>query len=133
MGNYFCGAESEERMESYKKLTVYQKSCALVLKIYQTSKDFPKEEIFGLTSQLRRSAVSIPCNIAEGYRRGHRREYIQFLYIARGSCGELETLLSLSKNLGLIDTKTFEGLSEEQDEVSRLLYGLIRSLTKPKK
>jgi four helix bundle protein len=133
MGNCFCGAESEERMESYKKLTVYQKSGALVLKIYQTSKDFPREEIFGLTSQLRRSAVTIPCNIAEGYRRGHRREYIQFLYIARGSCGELETLLSLSENLGLIDTETFEGLSEEQDEVSRLLYGLIRSLTKPKK
>jgi four helix bundle protein len=133
MGNCFCGAESEERMESYKKLTVYQKSGALVLKIYQTSKDFPREEIFGLTSQLRRSAVTIPCNIAEGYRRGHRREYIQFLYIARGSCGELETLLSLSENLGLIDTETFEGLSEEQDEVPRLLYGLIRSLTKPKK
>jgi four helix bundle protein len=82
---------------------------------------------------MRRSAVSIPCNIAEGYRRGHRREYIQFLYVARGSCGELEKLLSLSKDLGLIDKETFERLSKEQDEVSRLLYGLIRSLTKPKK
>jgi len=129
----FCGAESEEWMESYKNLIVYQKAYTLVLKIYQISKEFPKEEIFGLTSQMRRSAVFISCNIAEGYRRGHRREYIQFLYVARGSCGELETLLSLSKDLGFIDSVTFENLYKDQDEVSRLLYGLISSLTKPKK
>lgn len=129
----FCGAKSEESMQSCKDLVVYQKAYRLVLKIYQISKEFPKEEIFGLTSQMRRSAVFISCNIAEGYRRGHRREYIQFLYVARGSCGELETLLSLSKDLGFIDSVTFENLYKDQDEVSRLLYGLISSLTKPKK
>lgn len=117
-------------MESYKDLLVYQKAYKLTLAVYQVTKKYPKEEIFGLVSQMRRSAVSIPCNIAEGYRRGHRREYIQFLHIARGSCGEIETLLSLSKDLGFIDPKNFDALYREQDEVSRMLYALTRSLIK---
>jgi four helix bundle protein len=120
-------------MQSYKDLIIYQKSYKLALEIYQVTKDYPKEEIYGLISQMRRSAVSIPCNIAEGYRRGHRKEYIQFLYMAHGSCGELETLLSLSFDLGLIDKDAFDRLYLMQEEVSRLLYGLISSLLKPKK
>ena len=115
-------------MQSYKDLIVYQKSYKLVLQIYKTTKNYPKEEIYGLVSQMRRSAASIPCNIAEGYRRGHRKEYIQFLHLAHGSCGELETLLSLSLDLGLLDKNVFDGLYSMQEEVSRLLNGLISSL-----
>jgi len=120
-------------MESYKDLIVYQKSYKLSLEIYQVTKNYPKEEIYGLTSQMRRSAVSIPCNIAEGYRRGHRKEYVQFLYIAQGSCGELETLMSLSNDLGMLDRNTFEKLYSMQEEVSKLLRGLISSLLKVRK
>jgi four helix bundle protein len=115
-------------MESYKDLIVYQKGYQLSLQIYQATKNYPKSEVYGLVSQMRRSAVSIPCNIAEGYRRGHRKEYIQFLHIAHGSCSELETLLSLSKDLSLTDKGTFSSLYQLQEEISRLLRGLIASL-----
>jgi len=119
-------------VESYKDLIGYQKAYQLSLKIYRATKDFPPGELYGLVSQMRRSAISIPCNIAEGYRRGHRKEYIQFLYIAQGSCSELETRLSLSKDLGFIVEETFESLYQAQDEISRLLRALIASLSKPK-
>jgi len=120
-------------MKSYKDLIAYQKAYKFALEIYQMTKNFPKEEIYGLISQMRRSSVSIPCNIAEGYRRGHRKEYIQFLYMANGSCGELETLLSLSYDLAMIDRDTFEKLYPMQEEISRLLRGLIISLLEPKR
>ena len=120
-------------MQSYKELFVYQKGYQLSLEIYRVTNNFPKEELYGIVSQMRRAAISIPCNIAEGYRRGHRKEYIQFLYIAQGSCGELETLLSLSKDLRFLDEQTFNNLYQSQDEISRLLRGLIFSLSKPKK
>jgi four helix bundle protein len=100
----------------------------LALGVYRITKEYPKEEIFGLVSQMRRSAVSIPCNITEGYRRKHRRENIRFLHIAQGSCGEHGTLIPLSKDLDLVDEFTLETLYRQQDEVSRLLNGLIRSL-----
>ena len=122
-----------KRIQSYKDLIVYQKGYKLALEIYRATKKFPKEEIFGLVSQMRRSAVSIPCNIAEGYRRNHRKEYIQFLYIASGSCGELETLVSLSQDLNLVDYDDFNNLYCLQDEISRLLQGLINSLSRTKR
>jgi len=117
-------------MESYKNLVAYQKAYDLALGTYQVTKDYPKEEIYGLVSQMRRSAVSIPCNIAEGYRRKSRKEYIQFLHIAYGSCGELETLLSLSRDLKFIDENGSRRLYQLQEEVSRLLNGLITSLVR---
>jgi len=80
------------KMQSYRDLIAYQKAYQLTLDVYKTTKSFPREELFGVVSQMRRSAVSIPCNIAEGYCRNHRKEYVQFLNIAFGSCGELETL-----------------------------------------
>ena len=118
-------------VQSYNDLIVYQKSYKLTLQIYQTTKNYPNEEIYGLISQMRRSSVSIPCNIAGGYRRGHRKEYIQFLHMAHGSCGELETLLSLSQDLGIIEKDSFENLYRLQEEVSKLLKGLMVSLSKP--
>ena len=120
-----------EKIRSYKDLIVYQKSYKLSIEVYRVTKKFPSSEIYGLVSQMRRCAISIPCNIAEGYRRG-RKEYIQFLRIAQGSGSELETLISLSKDLGLIDEAVFNSLYQMQEDVSRLLSGLIFSLSKPK-
>jgi len=116
------------KMQSYRELIAYQKAYQLTLDIYKATKNFPKEELFGIVSQMRRSAVSIPCNIAEGYCRNHRKEYVQFLNIAFGSCGELETLLSLSKDLGYLAQSDFNTFDEQLKDVSRLLWKLIVSL-----
>jgi four helix bundle protein len=116
------------KMQSYRDLIAYQKAYQLTLDIYKSTKRFPKEELFGIVSQMRRSAVSIPCNISEGYCRNHRKEYVQFLNIAFGSCGELETLLSLSKDIGYLANSDFETLYESQKGVSKLLWKLIASL-----
>jgi four helix bundle protein len=120
-------------LKSYKDLIVYQKGYNLSLEIYRVTKDYPQDERFGLISQMRRSAVSIPCNIAEGYSRKNIKEYLQFLYIAYGSCSELETLISLSQDLGLLERKKYEKLCSSQEEVSKLLNGLIKSLSQHKK
>ena len=117
-------------MQSYRDLIAYQKAYQLTLDIYKSTKRFPKEELFGIVSQMRRSAVSIPCNISEGYCRNHRKEYVQFLNIALGSCGELETLLSLSKDLGYLSQSEFENLYGSRAEVSRILWKLADSLRK---
>jgi len=118
-----------EKIQSYKDLIVYQKAYQLSLEVYRITKAFPKEELYGLASQMRRAVFSIPLNIAEGYRRGHRKEYVQFLYMAHGSCAEIETLVSLSYDLGLLDGNTFGKLYPMQEEISKLLRGLIASLS----
>jgi four helix bundle protein len=115
-------------MQSYKELTVWLKSIQLVKAIYLLTEKFPKAEMFGLTSQMRRAAVSIPSNIAEGYSRGHHAEYIQFLRIAFGSGAELETQLVLAKELAFghgADVARAEGLLQE---VLKMLSKLISSL-----
>src|SRR3989338_174321 len=94
-------------IKSYKDLIAYQKSFDLVKAIYVLTGKFPREELYGLTSQIRRSAVSIPSNIAEGYMRGSK-EYVQFLKIALGSCAELETQLAISKEIGICPQADFE-------------------------
>ena len=118
------------KTKSYKDLIAYQKAYALTLEIYRVTKSFPTHELYAMVSQMRRAAVSIPCNISEGYRRGHQKEYIQFLNISRGSCGELETLLCLAKDLNYLNGKDFTALHAAQDEVSRLLMGLITAMYK---
>jgi four helix bundle protein len=99
------------------------------LEVYRVTRKFPKEEIYGLTSQVRRSAVSIPSNIAEGYGRKTTREYIQSLYIAYGSNCELETQILLSGDLGFIGKEDLLGLQKEIGDVERMLKGLINSLS----
>ena len=118
-----------QKIESYKDLVVYQIAYKMTIDVYQATRKYPPDERWGLISQMRRSAVSIPSNIAEGYRRGHRREYIQFLHIAQGSCGELETLLSLSKDLGYLVNSDFDALYEASESIGRLLNKLIKSLS----
>jgi four helix bundle protein len=116
------------KIESYKDLIAYQKAYEVCLRVYEATRTFPRQETYGLTAQLRRCAVSISSNIAEGYRRKNRREYLQFLHIASGSCAELETQIHLAKDLRYLEPELAKRLYESQEEVSRLLRGLIRSL-----
>ena len=92
-----------KKIESYKDLIVWQKGIDLVKNVYTITKSFPKEEMFGLTNQMRRASVSIPANIAEGWGRNSTKNYIQFVRISRGSLFELETLLVIAKNQNYID------------------------------
>jgi four helix bundle protein len=110
------------------KLIVWQKSHELVLKIYEATKDFPKEEQFGLTSQIRRAAVSIPSNIVEGKARGSNKDFKRFLLIARGSLEELKYQILLSNDLNYINEDTYKDLLNITKEVGRLLNGLMVSL-----
>ena len=117
-------------INSYKDLVVWQKGMDLVESVYNISKKLPVAEQFGLISQLRRAAVSIPSNIAEGYNRGHRLEYVQFLNIAYGSLNELDTQLLLSKDLSYASGEEVECILEDLYELERMLAALIRSLKK---
>ena len=119
-------------MNSYKELTVYQKAVELSVYIYRNTEKFPKSELYGLTSQIRRCAVSIPSNIAEGQRRGYRTEYIQFLRIAFGSGAELETQLSIAFKVGYLDKENFKVLNEKLEEIMKMLNKLISVLLKSK-
>ena len=116
------------KLKNYKELKVWQRSYQLCLEIYKITKGFPDEEKYGLTSQLRRAAVSVPSNISEGYGRKTTPEYIQFLYIAYGSTCEIETQILLSGDLGYINTGKLEMLNEGIREVERMLKALIKSL-----
>ena len=115
-------------LRSYKDLLVWQKSYKLCLLIYKVSKIFPKDEQYILVPQIRRAAVSIPSNAAEGYGRKTTKEYIQFLYIAYGSLCELETQILLANDLGYLDADKFRDIQAAIEEVERMLKALIRSL-----
>jgi four helix bundle protein len=88
----------EKETRGFRQLTVWQNAYELTLAVYRLTKIFPKGEMYGLLSQIQRAVASIPANIAEGYERNHRKEYLQFLYIAKGSLGEVETYLLLAKD-----------------------------------
>lgn len=115
-------------MANFKELLVWQKSIDLVTEIYRTTDAFPKEETFGLKSQIRRASVSIPSNIAEGNSRRSKPDYLQFLKISRGSCAEVETQLIISKNLHFLSEENYLKLNDDIIEISKMLNGLINSL-----
>jgi four helix bundle protein len=117
-------------LKNYKELKVWQKAYQLCLEVYRITKIFPKEEVYGLSSQIRRAAVSVPSNIAEGYGRRTIGEYIQALYVAYGSNCELETQILLSGDLGFIRSERLNKLQEDLGDVERMLKALIRSLEK---
>lgn len=119
-------------MKSYKDLIVWQKSVDLSVMIYQITEGFPKSEIYSLTSQIRRCSVSIPSNIAEGQRRGHKTEYIQFLRIAFGSGAELETQILIALKIGYLDEKQFNQINELLQEIMKMLNKLISVLVMSK-
>ena len=111
-----------------KKLMVWNKAHDLVLSIYDVTQGFPKDELFGLTSQMRRASTSVPCNIIEGKARGSDREFRRFLLISRGSLEELKYQLLLSKDLKYINEIKYELLMGKAKEVGKLLNGLMMSL-----
>ncbi len=117
--------------QSYRDLVVWNKAMELVMEIYRLTQAFPKEEIFGLISQLRRSAVSIPSNIAEGQGRLSRGEFRVFLGNARGSLSELETQILIAQKLDYLKESEAAGLIELASEVGRILNGLIGSMKMP--
>ena len=119
-------------MRNHKDLIVWQKSMTLVKRLYEVTRAFPHEEMFGLTSQMRRAAVSIPSNIAEGYGRIYNRERINFLGIVLGSASELETQLMISYDLMFIGASEMAELSSLNNEVIRMLSALIKGLRQDK-
>jgi four helix bundle protein len=121
-------------VQSYKQLEVWRFAMDLAQQCYLATKKFPKEELFGLTSQIRRAAASIPANIAEGQGRAHTKEFLNHLSIARGSLMELETHLMLSQRVGLLEAPELEKLLAMSDRISRMLTGLRKALRqKPEK
>lgn len=112
----------------HKDLLVYQKSIDFVTEIYKVTKTFPKDEIYGIVSQIRRAAVSIPTNLAEGSARNGKKEFNQFLHISLGSSVELETLFLIAKNVDYIDEMVYEELFSKLTEVIKMLNGLIKSI-----
>jgi four helix bundle protein len=115
-------------LKNYRELKVWQKSYRLCLDIYKMTRNFPREEKYGLCSQMTRASVSVPSNIAEGYGRKTTPEYIHSLYMAYGSNCELDTQLSLAGDLGYINGENLKGLQAKLGEVERMLMALIRSL-----
>ena len=115
-------------MKTYRDLIVWQKSIVLVTEVYKISKEFPNDETYGLTSQIRRCAVSIPSNIAEGYGRNSTNDYIHFLRIATGSLYELQTQMEIALNLHYIEKSKFNCIYELSREIERMLSSLIRKL-----
>ena len=115
-------------LKNYKELEVWQKSYKFCLEIYRITAKFPKEEKYGLTSQIRRSVVSIPSNIAEGYGRKTTLDYIKMLYISYGSVCELETQILLAGDLDLIEKAELSILIKDIAEIERMLKALIKSL-----
>ena len=116
-------------MRDFKKQKVWEKSHQLTLEIYQATNNFPREELYGLTSQIRRSSASIPANIAEGCGRDSEADFSRFLHIAMGSATELEYHLLLAQDLGILNAFDYEHLSRETVEVKRVLTSFIKKLT----
>jgi len=115
-------------VKTHKDLDVWKRAIEFVTEIYSVTALFPKSELYGLTSQVRRASVSIPSNIAEGATRKNRPEFKQFLYIALSSAAELDTQLIIANNLGLIDNQNFENLQRKLTMISKMIQGLIKSI-----
>ena len=115
-------------MNTFKQLLIWQKSMNLVTEIYQVTNSFPKEEVYGITSQIRRSSISIPSNIAEGYGRNGNNDYLRFLNISISSLFEMQTQLEISFNLKYINEIQFNKINEDSKEVERMLSSFIRKI-----
>ena len=126
--NDHCNGKNLMTIQSYRELKVWQKAMDLAVACYDATKTFPSEEKYGLTSQIRRAAVSVPANIAEGQGRNHTKEFLNSLSIARGSLKELETHLILSVRVSLLAENQLQDLLRQSEEVSRMLAGLRGSL-----
>lgn len=117
-------------MRDYKKIIAYQLADELAIAVYSTTKHFPKDELYGITSQMRRAAVSIPANIVEGARRASKKEYLQFLHIAQASLSEVEYYIHLAHELKYIDDNEYNKTNDLCSRTFSKLYGLIESVRK---
>jgi len=127
------GTEAQRhRVRTYKDLIVWQKAMQLVTDVYLLTKSLPKDEVYGLTSQVRRCSISIPSNIAEGYGRKSTNDYSRFLQIAIGSLYELQTQLEICFNLNYLNNEGFDNINEQSREIERMLSSLTNKLN-PKK
>ena len=120
--------EKDRDQRPHKKLDVWKNAMNLAVRIYEVTRAFPKEEIYGITSQLRRAAVSVPSNIAEGAARTSGKEFLQFINIAQGSLSEIDTQIELSNRLSYVADQTYKNLQEKIVIVSKQLYGRRRSV-----
>ena len=121
--------EAQRSIKTYRDLQIWQKSMTLVTEVYKTSKGFSKDEAYGLIPQIRRCAISIPSNIAEGYGRNSTNEYIHFLRIATGSLYELQTQIEICMNLDYLNKDEFNKLYELSREIERMITSLIGKLS----
>ncbi len=117
--------DSEKTLSGYENLHVWQQSMDLVVEVYELVKTFPREELYALTDQIKRSAVSIPSNIAEGGSRNYRKEFVQFLYISLGSAAELETQLRIAERVGYAQTSSM--VKNKVIPIKKMLNALIKS------
>lgn len=129
----YCGGELAEdtvsEIKSYRDLLVWQKGMALVKQVYRVTRSFPRDEIYGLTSQMRRAAVSIPSNIAEGHGRFQTKDFIRFLRMSMGSLFELQTQLEIAFDLDYFPDEDHRKLTDSSTELERMLSSLIRKLS----
>lgn len=128
MGVARVESRESSKVKSYRDLLVWQKAMDFAMEIYAVTKNFPKEELYGLTSQMKRSALSIPSNIAEGSSRRTTGEFLRYINIATGSLAEIETQIIFAAHLSFVNQKAEAGLLKKADEISRMLQGLHRSL-----
>jgi len=117
-----------EKIRNFRDLNVWKKGIEIVKDVYKSTNRFPKQEFYGLASQMQRCSVSVPSNIAEGFNRFHNKEYRQFLYIALGSCAELETQIEIAVELEYMDEQKKTFLLEKIDHESRMLRNLVKKL-----
>ena len=117
-----------EKIRSFKQLRIWNKGIEIVEDIYSFTKGFPQDERYGLTSQMRRSAVSIPTNIAEGFKRFHPKEYKQFLHITLGSAAELETEAIIARKLGYFDEAQLVAISDKIEQLAKMTSALLKKL-----
>jgi four helix bundle protein len=116
------------KIKNYQELNIWKRSVEIAIEIYNSSKNFPKEELYGLTYQIRRASVSIPSNIAEGFNRYHNKEFRQFLYISLGSCAEVETQLFIAQRLNYVDQEKASKLIKELGEIGKMINSLIKKI-----
>jgi four helix bundle protein len=112
----------------HKKLDVWNRAVSFVTRVYEVTCGYPREELYGIVSQMRRAALSIPCNISEGAARQSTKEYVRFLYVSLSSASELNVQITVSKNLNYLTEAEYSELIAENDEISKMLMGLIKSL-----
>ena len=119
----------KNKIETYRDLKIWNMGIDLIKDTYSLTEKLPKHELYGITSQMRRSVISIPSNIAEGFKRFHNKEYKQFLYITLGSCAELETQVTVAKELKYISSEKEAALLEKLDHIGRMIMNLLKKLS----